>query len=77
MGTRWRDPPILKNPTATREFGDREYDLFYDGDRLRTVAWETDEGSFWVSNTLIQSLSEREMVEIARAMRELPMPGRK
>jgi len=77
MGTLWRDPPILKNPTATREFGDREYDLFYDGDRLRTVAWESEEGSFWVSNTLIQSLSEREMVEIARAMRELPVPGRK
>ena len=30
------------------------------------VAWHTDEGSFWLSNTLIQSLSNSEMIEIAR-----------
>ena len=76
MGTRWEDPPILDSPSETREVGDREYELFYDGDRLRMVAWQTDEGSFWVSNTLIQSLSDREMIEIAEGMRELPRPGR-
>ena len=38
MGTTWEDPPILDNPTETREIGGREYDLFYDGDRLRMVA---------------------------------------
>ena len=72
MGTRWRDPPILENPSEERELGGRTYKLFYDGDRLRLVAWQNGEGSFWLSNTLIQSLSEREMIEIARAMRELP-----
>ena len=75
MATRWKDPPILDNPSETREIGDREYKLYYDGDRLRLVAWQTDEGSFWVSNTLIQSLSDREMLGIARGMRELPLPG--
>lgn len=72
MATRWKDPPILRKPSETREIGDREMLLFYDGDRLRTVAWKTDRGSFWLSNTLIQSLSEREMIEIARGMTELP-----
>ncbi len=75
MATRWKDPPILDNPSETREIGDREYKLYYDGDRLRMVAWQTDEGSFWVSNTLIQSLSDREMIEIAKGMKELPKPG--
>ena len=32
------------------------------------VAWQDDEGSFWVSNTLVQSLSDREMIEIAKGM---------
>ncbi|MGH2922839.1 MAG: LCP family protein [Solirubrobacterales bacterium] len=72
MATRWADPPILAHPSETREIGDREYELFYDGDRLRLVAWQDDRGSFWLSNTLIQSLSEREMIEIAEGMRELP-----
>ena len=75
MATRWSDPPILDSPSETREIGDREYELFYDGDRLRLVAWQDDRGSFWVSNTLIQSLSEREMIEIAVGMRELPFRG--
>jgi LCP family protein required for cell wall assembly len=75
MATRWEDPPILNHPSETREIGDREYELFYDGDRLRMVAWQDDRGSFWLSNTLIQSLSEREMIEIARGMRELPFRG--
>ncbi len=76
MATRWKQPPILKNPTEEREIGDRTYKLFYDGDRLRLVAWQTDEGSFWVSNTLIQSLSDREMIDIAKGMTELPRRGK-
>ena len=75
MATRWKDPPILEHPSETRQIGDREYELYYDGDRLRLVAWQTDEGSFWLSNTLIQSLSDTEMIEIARGMKELPRPG--
>lgn len=75
MATRWKDPPILKNPSDEKEIGDRTYKLYYDGDRLRMVAWQTDEGSFWVSNTLAQSLSDREMLEIAKGMTELPMRG--
>jgi polyisoprenyl-teichoic acid--peptidoglycan teichoic acid transferase len=75
MATRWTDPPLLKNPSEERRMGDRTYKLFYDGDRLRLVAWQTDEGSFWVQNTLIQSLSDREMIEIAEGMTELPRRG--
>ena len=63
MATRWKDPPILENPSEEREIGDRTYKLFYDGDRLRLVAWQDDEGSYWVSNTLVQSLSDDEMLE--------------
>lgn len=75
MATRWLDPPILKNPSEEREIGDRDYKLFYDGDRLRLVAWQTDEGSFWVSNTLAQSLTDRELIDIAKGMTELPKRG--
>ena len=39
MGTTWNDPPILENPSETIEIDGRDYDLYYDGDRLRLVAW--------------------------------------
>jgi LCP family protein required for cell wall assembly len=75
MGTRWSDPPILDAVHEEREIGGRTYKLYYDGDRLRMVAWQDDEGSFWLSNTLIQSLSDREMIDIAKGMTELPRLG--
>lgn len=71
QGTAWTDPPILESPDETRTIAGREYELHYDGDRLRLVAWRTERGSYWVSNTLLQSLSEQEMLGIATAAREL------
>jgi polyisoprenyl-teichoic acid--peptidoglycan teichoic acid transferase len=71
QGTAWTDPPILERPDETRTIDGREYELHFDGDRLRLVAWRTDRGSYWVSNTLLQSLSEEEMLGIAVSAREL------
>jgi LCP family protein required for cell wall assembly len=71
QGTAWTDPPILEFPDEERTIDGREYELHYDGDRLRLVAWRTEQGSYWVSNTLLQSLSEEEMLGIAVSTREL------
>jgi polyisoprenyl-teichoic acid--peptidoglycan teichoic acid transferase len=76
MGTRWTDPPILNDPDDEKTIDGHQFKLFFDGDRLRMVAWQTSDGSFWVSNTLAESLSDREMIEIAEGMKELPGPGR-
>jgi LCP family protein required for cell wall assembly len=71
-GTRWRDPPILDNPTDEKTIGDRTYKLYYDGDRLRMVAWQTDQGSFWLSNSYIETVSNADMLKIAQSFRQLP-----
>jgi LCP family protein required for cell wall assembly len=72
MGTRWRDPPILNDPDDEKTIGGRDYKLFYDDARLRIVAWQTGQGSFWLSNTLAESLSNAEMLKIAKSFRQLP-----
>ena len=72
MGTLWTDPPILDNPTEERTIGDRDYKLYYDGDRLRMVAWQTDRGSFWVSNSYIDTIPAQDMLKIAQSFRQLP-----
>jgi hypothetical protein len=71
-GTRWKDPPILNATHESRTIGDRDYELYYDGDRLRMVAWQTDQGSFWVSNSLIETVPNEDMLKIAEGFRQLP-----
>lgn len=67
QGTTWKDAPLLRGPSETRSLGGRRFELHYDGKRLRLVAWRTSDAVYWVSNTLLQSLSEREMLAIARS----------
>ena len=73
QGTTWKDPPTLEGDSEERTVGGRTFELHYDGDRVRLVAWRTDKAVYWVSNTLLQTLSERQMLAIARETR-LPEP---
>ena len=69
QGTTWQDPPILDDPTETRTVGGREYELHFAGDRLRLVAWRTPKAAYWISNTLLQTLTTKQMMGIARTVR--------
>jgi polyisoprenyl-teichoic acid--peptidoglycan teichoic acid transferase len=71
-GTLWKDPPILDSPSDQKTIGDRTYKLYYDGDRLRMVAWQTDRGSFWLSNSFIETVPNEDMLKIAESFRQLP-----
>jgi polyisoprenyl-teichoic acid--peptidoglycan teichoic acid transferase len=71
QGTTWRNPPILDGASEKRRIGRRTFELHYDGDRLRLVAWRTRKGVYWVANTLLQTLSERQMIAIARSSKLL------
>ncbi|MGH3991727.1 MAG: LCP family protein, partial [Pseudonocardiaceae bacterium] len=69
QGTTWRNPPILEGVTDTRKMGRRTYELVPDGDRVRLVAWRTRKAVYWISNTLLLTLSEKQMLAIARSVR--------
>jgi polyisoprenyl-teichoic acid--peptidoglycan teichoic acid transferase len=71
QGTDWRSPPILDNPSSTVTSGGRTLKLFYDGSRLKLVAWRTRRGSYWVSNTLLRTLTNKQMLALARSARTL------
>jgi polyisoprenyl-teichoic acid--peptidoglycan teichoic acid transferase len=71
QGLTWKDPPILDDPSEVRRIGRREYELHYDGDRLRLVAWRTPKAVYWISNTLLLTLTERQMLAIARSTQPL------
>ena len=71
QGMTWRDPPILDNPDEIREVGGRRLRIYYDGRRIRLVAWRTRKAVYWISNTLSQSLNSRQMVAIADSLTRL------
>jgi hypothetical protein len=71
QGMTWRYPPLLDNPTDSVVVNGRRLALYYDGKRVRLVAWRTPTAVYWISNTLGQSLSKSEMIGIAANLRRL------
>jgi polyisoprenyl-teichoic acid--peptidoglycan teichoic acid transferase len=63
----WTDPPILNNPSLTKTIHGREYDIYVDGDRISLVAWHRGENSYWVANDLLNTLTNDQMIGIARS----------
>jgi LCP family protein required for cell wall assembly len=68
QGTNWRSPPILDNPSSTTRMRGRTYQLFTDGNRLALVAWRTPRAAYWISNTLSRTLTNPQMLAIARSL---------
>ena len=71
QGMTWKDPPILDSPDEVRRVGSRRFQLYRDGRRLRLVAWKTRRAVYWISNTLSQSLNQRQMLAIAESLTRL------
>jgi polyisoprenyl-teichoic acid--peptidoglycan teichoic acid transferase len=66
-GMDWTNPPILRNPTQTVRRGGRTFDQFFDGSALHLVAWHTPHAVYWISNTLLEGLSNAQMMAIAQS----------
>ncbi|HEX8743123.1 MAG TPA: LCP family protein [Thermoleophilaceae bacterium] len=71
QGTTWRNPPMLSGPHEDRTVGARKVQVYYDGDRVRVVAWRTRQGAYWISNTLTHKLTLKEMLALVRATKPL------
>jgi LCP family protein required for cell wall assembly len=69
QGVNWSDPPILKNPSESRKIGGRTYDLYYEGNKLALVAFHRGGASYWVANTLLRKLNEKQMLTLAQSLR--------
>jgi hypothetical protein len=50
----------------------RQYDFYYSGPHLHMVVLRAGGASYWVVNTLLDSLSNETMLAIARGLRPLP-----
>jgi len=72
----WSDPPILANSSLTKTIRGRDYDIFTDGDRVKMIAWRRGNNVYWISNSLLQVLTNDQMVGLARSAKVI-IPNRK
>ncbi|MDA0180679.1 LCP family protein [Solirubrobacter phytolaccae] len=72
QGMTWRNPPILENPDRIRKTASgRELMVYYDGSKIRMVAWRTPRAAYWIANTIGRKVSNTRMIEIAASLRRL------
>jgi LCP family protein required for cell wall assembly len=68
QGTTWNNPPILKQPSQTQVVGGRKLLEYLDGQKLAQVAFQTPTATYWVSNTLTNSIPNHQLIAIAASM---------
>ncbi len=71
QGISWVNPPILDDPTRTVQRKGRTYKLYFNGTKLHMVAWRQGTGTYWVSNTVLDKLSNETMLAIADGVKPL------
>jgi LCP family protein required for cell wall assembly len=69
--TSWDGAPALQQPNFKHRIKGREFDFYYDGPHLHMVVLKTAKASYWVVNTLTDTLSNETMIEIAKGLRPL------
>ncbi|MGD0272331.1 MAG: LCP family protein [Gaiellaceae bacterium] len=72
--TKWADAPVLASTHVTKRINGRTYGFYYQGVHLHMVVLYAGGASYWVINTLDDSLSNETMIAIAKGLR--PVSGR-
>ena len=65
-GTTWRGPPLFAH-ARSEQIGGRRYLLVDDGAHIHDIGWRTPHALYWVSNTLLEDLTNAQMLAIARS----------
>ena len=67
--TRFTDAPILQSPDQTRKLDGRTYRFYFNGSHIHMVAFIQNGTAYWVQNTLIDDMSNADMIAIARSLK--------
>jgi LCP family protein required for cell wall assembly len=67
--TRYTDAPLLSTPNTTRHLDGRTYLFFFNGNHIQTIAFIENGAAYWVQNSLLDDLTDPEMVAIARSLK--------
>jgi LCP family protein required for cell wall assembly len=69
--TTWQEAPILQGRSFRHVLGGRRFDFYYNGPHLHMVVLHQFGATYWVVNTLLDSLSNETMIAIAKGLQPL------
>jgi LCP family protein required for cell wall assembly len=69
-GTDWVNPPLFAR-AHTRTIHGRRYELVEDGSHIHVVGWREGNVLYWITNTLLEELSNEQMLAIAKSAQSL------
>jgi LCP family protein required for cell wall assembly len=70
--TDWNEAPALADANFVHQIRGREFSLYYSGSHLHMVVLRENGATYWVVNTILDSLSNETMLAIARGLAPLP-----
>ncbi|HEX7609194.1 MAG TPA: LCP family protein, partial [Solirubrobacteraceae bacterium] len=70
QGTDWLSPPLFAHDHS-RNIDGRIYKIVDDGSHIHVVGWRSGKVLYWVTNTLLEELSNTQMLAIARSAQSL------
>jgi hypothetical protein len=70
--TNWDEAPALADASFTHAIHKRQFSLYYSGPHLHMVVLRENGATYWVINTILDSLSNETMLAIARGLQPLP-----
>jgi LCP family protein required for cell wall assembly len=69
-GTDWLNPPLFAH-ARTETIDGRTYELVDDGAHIHVVGWRSGRVLYWVTNTLLEELSNAQMLALAKSAQPL------
>jgi len=69
--TDWDEAPVLSEPNSTVTLRGRRYELHYSGPKLHMVVLREGGATYWVVNTVLNTLSNETMLAIAKGLKPL------
>ena len=69
--TDWTNAPALEGKNLSEVIKGRQYDFYYSGPHLHMVVLRAGGATYWVVNTLLDSLSNETMLAIAKGLKPL------
>ncbi len=65
METTFTDAPLMDEPSVQKKINGKNYMFFYNGTKLKDLAWKDGSVLYWISNSLMGTLDEDTMVKLA------------
>jgi LCP family protein required for cell wall assembly len=70
QGSDWLNPPLFSH-ARTQTIGGRNYRIVNDGSHIHVVGWRSGKVLYWITNTLLEELSNQQMLALAASAQPL------